>query len=104
MFPSHDPGGADSTSASDSLINIVGNDTTPIFVNYFIINRSASEKLVIGHSAFQGTSGAGTAPQRAEGVGKWANTSSQITEIDIVNTSADSDYGTGTIMKVWGAD
>jgi hypothetical protein len=69
----------------------------------FIINNSANEKLVIGHTVDQNTAGAGTAPDRLESVAKWANTSDQITEIDVTNTSGGS-FDTGSIIKVWGSD
>ena len=48
---------------------------TGIFLNAFIINNSANEKLVITHTVQQSTAGAATAPSRFEQVGKWANTS-----------------------------
>ncbi len=73
------------------------------FLNMFIINRSASEKLVIIHSASRVVAGVGTAPSRMEMVGKWANTSAQITEIDIDNVFGGVDY-TISGMVVWGAD
>tara|TARA_R110000850_G_scaffold258164_1_gene384614 strand:+ start:218 stop:433 length:216 start_codon:yes stop_codon:yes gene_type:complete len=70
----------------------------------FIINNSANEKLVIGHTVSAGTAGAGTAPEfRFEFVGKWANTSSQITNITLTNKGT-GDYDTTSIMKVWGSD
>jgi hypothetical protein len=58
----------------------------PHLSNMFIINNSANEKLVIAHVFDQNTAGAGTAPTREEAVGKWANTSAQITEIFDLNT------------------
>ena len=68
----------------------------------FIINNSSNEKLVIAHSNSVVTQGAATAPRRDEIVGKWANTSSQITSITA--RSADSGNITTGEMKVWGAD
>jgi hypothetical protein len=37
-----------------------------------------------------------------ENVGKWSNTSAQITEIDIDSTSGN--FSSTSIIKVWGSD
>ena len=96
-------GSQDYPQTSEPNINIQGsNSSTPVFHNMFIINNSANEKLVIHYNVDQMTAGAGTAPKRREIVGKWDNTSSQITEIDLNTTS--NAYDTGSIIKVWGAD
>jgi hypothetical protein len=50
-----------------------------------------------------GASGSGTAPNRIEGVAKWANTSSQITSIEWDQRDA-GDYAAGAELRVWGAD
>ncbi len=73
------------------------------FSNTFIINNSGNEKLFINHSVANVTAGAGTAPQRVESVGKFANTSGQINIIDLYDWDSRS-LGTETIMKVWGSD
>jgi len=97
-------GGTDFTSTSSSALSFQTSDTDSAhFLNMFIVNNSANEKLGISHGVTQNTAGAGNAPQRKEQVHKWANTSSQITEIDINNTDSGS-YASGTIMKVWGSD
>ena len=72
------------------------------FSNWFIINNSANEKLVIGHSVQQNTAGAANAPKRVEFAHKWANTSAQITEIDFDSQSGN--FGSNSIIKVWGSD
>jgi len=95
-------GGADATVASTLKLQAnVTSPTTYSFVNVFIINNSANEKLVILGEANQGTAGAGNAPNRWEVVGKWANTSNQITSMQIVPNS-----GNMTLQKwnVWGSD
>ena len=97
-------GAADGTNTGSAFINtdqIVG--TLPRFLNAFIINNSANEKLVISNMINQGTAGAGTAPQRNEIVGKWDNTASQITNVSL-NTITANTYSTGSIIKVWGSD
>ena len=98
-------GGADGTSTSSAyaIANYGSAMNTSCFMNMFIINNASTEKLVICHIVDQEASGAGTAPHRQEQVGKWANTSNQITEIDIKNTDT-GDYAAGSLLKVWGAD
>jgi hypothetical protein len=77
---------------------------TPSYTNMFIINNSANEKLSIGNFLEAGAAGAGNAPQRKEFVHKWANTSAQITSIQVVQRTGTPNMGTGTILKVWGSD
>ena len=82
----------------------VSANTNPFFANFFIINNSANEKLSIGRGISTGGSGANTAPvQRFELAQKWANTSSQITNITLTN-DASANFGTSTYLKVWGSD
>ena len=97
-----DNGGADSTSTSESRIDLTFG--SPSFTNMFIINNSANEKLCIHDQLDASTAGAGTAPRRYERVSKWANTSAQITEIDYINQSTSVNFPSGSIMKVWGSD
>jgi hypothetical protein len=61
-----------------------------------------NEKLVIANSITGNTAGAGTAPSRTESVGKWANTSNQITRVDIIDQYASDQWGAGSFIKVWG--
>jgi len=75
--------GTEGTSASDSHIELFTTLATPMFVDGYIINLSAQEKICIGHTISQGTAGAGTAPLSREFVGKYDSTSAQVTEIDI---------------------
>ncbi len=98
-------GGADTPQTTIShLLGFGGSAAaTPFYASHFIINRSANEKLNIGHEVGQSTAGAGTVPNRVEHAGKWDNLASQITEIDIDNFGAGS-YDVGSILKVWGAD
>jgi len=98
-------GATDATTTGASIIDLHGafNDATPKFTNLFIINNSANEKLVIANTISRNTAGAANAPDRVEVVGKWDNTSSQITEIDVDNDDTGS-YDTGSTIKVWGHD
>jgi hypothetical protein len=70
------------------------------YYNMFIINNSANEKLDICHTVGRSTAGAGNTPVRKETVGKWANTSSQITDININGNSTLTAGG----IKVWGSN
>jgi len=95
--------GADATETSVTIVR--GNSTsysTPTFFNMFIINNTSNEKLLIGHSVNQNTSGAATAPSRIEFTSKWTDTSNQIDIIEAFPSSGN--YNTGSFIKVWGAD
>jgi hypothetical protein len=84
-----------------------GNSTTEkFFMNAFIINNSANEKLGIAHINNLITAGAGTAPTRRETVGKWSNTSTQITKVGFKNRAATTGQNitAGSIIKVWGSN
>ena len=97
-------GGTDFTRTSQSDLNMFESysNTTGAFLNAFIINNSSNAKLGISHSVREGTSGAGNAPQRDEVVFKWANTSSQITDISF--TPQSGTINSGSFMKVWGSN
>ena len=98
-------GGSDATGTS--LNKGVRGSGVPVsaFFNDFIINNASNEKLVIRHVNYVSTAGAGTAPNRRETVGKWSNTSNQITNItwhDESGSSAQMD--SGSFIKVWGSN
>ena len=99
-----DNGGSDATSTSQSNIDMRAgeNDGRSHTVGY-IINKSDKEKLMISNTVNSNTEGAGNATGRAEVVGKWSNTSSQITSINF-SKSASGSFNTGTTLKVYGAD
>ena len=97
-------GASDTSRTSKTFIDTqASGGQYPNFVNCFIVNNASNEKLVISNLVGQSTAGAGTAPIRTEIVGKWTNTSNQITEIDFDNVDA-GDISAGAILKVWGAD
>ena len=99
-------GGSDTTGTSDGVgIRIDGSGgQTAKFHNMFIVNNSANEKLVICNSITQQTAGAGNIPTRTESVGKWVNTSDQITRVDIIDQYASDQWGAGSFIKVWGSN
>ena len=98
-----DNGGADTTSTSSSRIMSLSDTNTTLngFFNCFIINKADKEKLCIGEYINQNTAGAGTAPQRAEAVGKWNDMTNQI---NILEVRCDANMGVKTSIKVWGFD
>ena len=106
----NDNGGSDSTITSDDeiFIDTLGSAAagSEWFGNMFIINKSDKEKLCIMEWYLNKTgSGAGNAPHRREQVGKWANTSAQISSIRVTGGDGYSgDFASGSSMKVWGAD
>ena len=103
-FRYNDDGGTDGTGTSQTALvqhQLTGNG----YFNCFIVNNASNEKLGISHHIFESASGAGTAPQRQEQVGKWANTSNQIDIVGMVEGSGSSkNWVSPSILKVWGAD
>ena len=98
-------GGADGTNTSQANLDLTGTHNVSNFTNMFIINNASNEKLFVIHDVTVNTAGAGTAPVRTETVGKWDNTSDQIDEVTFTNAVARTgQYGTSSILKVWGAD
>ena len=99
---SADIGSSDATRTSQDSIETERASTAPIFMNFFIINKSDKEKLCIGEAISQESAGAGNAPVRWEIVGKWANTSAQ------ANILGFKDSGSGSFaassLKIWGFD
>jgi hypothetical protein len=93
-------GGADTTRTSQSSIS-VGASNSEMFTQHFIRNVSNKEKVVDYRTTFITAAGAATVPERQEGAGKWANTSTQITRIDFVNTQS-GDYAAGSEVIVLG--
>lgn len=96
-------GGADGTSVSQSKAWLGMTETSDQFHVFEVVNITANEKLVKAFSASFGTAGAGNAPTRLEGAGKWANTAAQITRVDAVNTGT-GDFATGSQVVVIGHD
>ena len=96
-------------TADGTLLNRVeytfqrnGNGSQNDFFFAYIVNVSSEEKLIISFSNQNITAGAGTAPNRHEIVGKWANTSNEITEIDVNSNSAN--FQTDSNLSVFASD
>ena len=81
----------------------LGDETGNRFNDFFIGNKASWYKMIIGHTADARTTGAGAAPFRGEVVGKWLNTSDQITKISCTQTST-GDFLSGSFIRVWGHD
>ena len=96
-------GGNDSTNISQANTdNITGTVTGDIFADVNITNEASKEKLFISEG-LESASGAGNAPERKEMVGKWSNTSAQITTIK-ANNGGSGSYSEGSELIVWGSD
>ena len=98
-------GGTDSTEINKNYFTqyTYSNDD-PSYSSTIIVNTAGAEKLATQHEVGAGAgAGAGNAPHRSESVFKWANTSDQITTIDITNSKSGS-YDVGSIIEVWGHD
>lgn len=72
------------------------------FVTIDVFNVSNKEKLVHFTRIEGNTTGAGTAPTSLISIGKWANTSTTINRIDIVNTLGTGDFAIGSELVVLG--
>lgn len=68
-----------------------------------VINISANRKLLGGRGYNDANAGAGTGSNSIEVVGKWNNTSAQITRVDLINSGA-GDFNTGSEVVVLGKD
>jgi len=97
-----DNGAADGTAVSGNNIQVDRGNSTQ-FLNIFIVNNSANEKLGMYHTGTQQTAGAGNAPARRELVFKWVN-GNQITSMIFTKKGSGTDLQTGSIVKVWGSD
>ena len=97
-------GGADGTGTSGTESGSHNpDDTYDGFTVIYLFNSSSEEKLVTMFNVNQQASGAGNAPTRQEGVWKWANTSDDVTRIDMVNTST-GDYNTDSNLSALNGD
>lgn len=103
-------GGADTTSVSSASILPKGSSDSAsdrIQIVCFVMNNVAGNyKLTDCHYSndLNSVGGAGTAPNRIEFVGKWANTSAQITSITINRVSGTGSLNTNTVINVFGWD
>ena len=96
-------GGTDTPVTGVSYAADIATNTGNQFTNLFIINNSANEKLIMGHSVDQNTATAGYVPRRTEFVGKHVTTGSQLDIIGMYSGGSDT-FDAGAVIKVWGSD
>ena len=96
-------GASDTAQSSIAEIGLTTTETNPNFQSIYLANLSSKEKLGFIHNVRQNTVGAGNAPNRAEQVFKWANTSNAISRVDVYNSSTGS-FDTGSEVVVLGYD
>jgi len=100
---SSENGGADSTATSQTYHKNSGSVASDMFAINYAVNVATEEKLFISFNVVRSTAGAGTAPQRMESVGKWANTSNQFDSIETVNDQG-GDYTADSNLSVLGSE
>ena len=96
--------GTENTTTNNGDIRLVpSGGAFDSFIIGFYVNLAAEEKLAIIFSMQDGGAGAANDPDRDFGVGKWTNTSTQITEADITTTST-ATLGTSSNVSFLGSD
>ncbi len=97
-------GGSDgSWASSDYMYGSSGSTSVGMFNIEYIANKSDKEKLQQNWNVVNSATGAGTAPNRSENVGKWANTSNVIDTLRQYNALG-GDFNTGSEVVVLGWD
>ena len=100
-------GGSDTTAVSQNrnFLDTGGAVTVPIygFMEFSGTNVTTREKLSFSTSYDVSATGAGTAPGRRLQWQKWANTSDQITRLDVTNIGT-GDFAIGSEVVVLGHD
>jgi len=94
----------DAGGAANNINATYSNANNDKFGSFFIVNNSGNEKLLMGSSMETTGTGASNVPNRTEVAGKWSNTSSQITSINLWADGGGSSFGTGTEVVVFGWD
>ena len=95
-------GAADVTTPSANAFRLRGGGTAgETWTVVQVVNPQANEKLCIADTISNSVSGAANAPSRVERVGKWVNTSVQISRADVVNLDA-GDFDVGSEVVVLG--
>lgn len=98
-------GAADAAAGNLNQINTkTAIDANRQFTQLIGENNATQEKLFIAESIIRGSAGAANGPDRKQGVYKWANTSNQITRVDVVDTGGTGDIAAGSTLLVLGKD
>lgn len=93
--------GTPSNSTSDPNFLFFSNQSNQIFSVLHVSNIANRNKIVNGQSISQEAAGAATAPIIRVNSGKWANTSVQISRVDLTNPDT-GDFAAGTEVIVLG--
>tara|TARA_R110002126_G_scaffold1315_1_gene7546 strand:- start:581 stop:1675 length:1095 start_codon:yes stop_codon:yes gene_type:complete len=97
-------GAGDVTAINDTTIfSDYSSAITPSFNLNYLANLATEEKLSYGWSVSQSTAGAANSPHRAEFIGKHAQTTNPISQIDWDNTAGGS-FDIGSEVVVLGFD
>ncbi len=97
-------GAGDGTATSQSRIRMYPAVSENQFAILEFTNVAAIAKIVRYEIVTEGSSGAGNAPGRSEGAGKWANTSAQVSSITVTNGAGTGDFAIGSEIIVLGHD
>ena len=99
-----DNGGSDGTSTGLNNFQAYHSGGTALaFAVHKISNQANYEKLMQGSIVENNDTGASNAPNRQEFAGKWANTSDQISSVEVFNDGSGS-FNTGSEVVVLGYD
>lgn len=93
-------GAADATLTGQSGIVAAVASAAPRYIDMSIINVANLQKLVRAESLFG--ENVATAPARQEVIGKWTNTSAQISRMDIINVAGSGDFAIGSEVVILG--
>jgi len=94
---------SDYTSTSGTYVeDQLGGATFPVFSVGYWVNIATEEKLFIGFSVYQATSGSGTDPRRREIAGKWCDTTNQFNIIG--NELPSGSFYSNTNISALGSD
>ena len=97
-------GGTDSTSTSQTTLNVNLNHSAPEFFISYVCDVTSEEKLMILFNTDTNTAGAGNAPTRQEYVAKFVpSPSARITRVDTNNDQSGS-YDTDSNITALGSD
>lgn len=97
-------GAATSVASTSGLAAVAATGTAGFHAgNFDVYNSLAQRKLVEGRGVNDANAGAASGSNSIEMVGKWDNTASQITRVDLVNGGA-GDFAIGSQLIVLGHD
>lgn len=96
-------GGADSTAINTTVIDMMGGNNTVDHFGWIELENIAAYEKFVRFWLQDSAAGAGQIPERFEGLGKWANTSSQVNSISLLNI-AGGNMQIGTELVILGHD